>query len=336
MSTDQCVEALPVISSLTEDQQSKFVDYVKRWNAIGLSTDPMDFQKAVDAIKMAYQTGGIEPPKFFLGPFNDPIEGWWAYETFRKMTGQSFASSEELNEKIKGLPRTTKSEMSKINLSAFIFGNQEYWLSFYEFFKNECRLTCCEALNGLTRLAKAGGWCLPLRGAVIFINRPEFLSFDNVGRLHNNTGPAIRFRGKDSLVVYAINGIRVRKQVVDRSYNVKDIFNEKNIEIRRIMISRYLGNFALDAGAEVIHQDDFGTLYRVNVPDDEPVMYVKVVNSTPEPDGSYRDYWIRVDPNAYGGIKTAQAAVASTWRYRNNHANLIFQKAEEYDPDIET
>jgi hypothetical protein len=40
--------------------------------------------------------------------------------------------------------------------------------------------------------------------------------------------------------------------------------------------------------------------------DDEPIVMVKLWNSTPEPDGSIKIYWLRVPP----GIKTAREAVA--------------------------
>lgn len=43
--------------------------------------------------------------------------------------------------------------------------------------------------------------------------------------------------------------------------------------------------------------------------DDEPIATVHVTNNTPEPDGTYKKYWIRVPP----GTKTAKEAVAWTW-----------------------
>lgn len=49
---------------------------------------------------------------------------------------------------------------------------------------------------------------------------------------------------------------------------------------------------------------------------------VKVVNSTPEPDGSYKDYFLRVPPT----ITTAHEAVAWTFG----------KTAETYAPAIET
>ncbi|WP_331386629.1 DUF6745 domain-containing protein [Saccharothrix sp. ST-888] len=58
------------------------------------------------------------------------------------------------------------------------------------------------------------------------------------------------------------------------------------------------------------------------VPDDEPVVMVEVVNSTAEPDGTFRTYWLRVPP----GTRTARAGVA--WTFGVNEA--------DYHPQRET
>jgi hypothetical protein len=43
------------------------------------------------------------------------------------------------------------------------------------------------------------------------------------------------------------------------------------------------------------HDERFSTLWRRNVPDDEPIVVIEVVNSTPEPNGRRRHYWLRAD-----------------------------------------
>jgi hypothetical protein len=92
---------------------------------------------------------------------------------------------------------------------------------------------------------------------------------------------------------------------------VSEIESEQNAEIRRVLIERYgQGRYLLESGAKKIHSDDWGTLYRKEIPDDEPLVMVKVVNSTPEPDGSgHKDYFLRVPPN----IERARQAVAWTF-----------------------
>ena len=82
--------------------------------------------------------------------------------------------------------------------------------------------------------------------------------------------------------------------------------------------TRYL----IDSGAREIHSDDYGTLYRKEIANDEPLVMVKVVNSTPEPDGTFKDYFLRVPPT----IKRAREAVAWTFDVPE----------EEYAPLVQT
>ena len=62
-------------------------------------------------------------------------------------------------------------------------------------------------------------------------------------------------------------------------------------------------------GAQPVQGDECGELYRAELEGDEPLVVVKVRNSTPEPDGSTKDYFLRVPPT----YKTARGAVAWTF-----------------------
>ena len=78
----------------------------------------------------------------------------------------------------------------------------------------------------------------------------------------------------------------------------------------------------VDAGAKVVASDRYGKLLRQELDGDEPIVMVQVVNSTPEPDGHFKDYFIRVPPE----IQTAHEAVA--WSFGKT--------TKEYAPLIET
>jgi hypothetical protein len=104
---------------------------------------------------------------------------------------------------------------------------------------------------------------------------------------------------------------------------LNDIRNEQNVEIRRILIERYgQARYLIDSGAHIVHQDDFGTLYRAHVPNDEDLVMVNVINATPEPDGSFHDYFLRVPPTC----QTALEAVAWTFDERpDDYAQIAVQ-----------
>jgi hypothetical protein len=82
--------------------------------------------------------------------------------------------------------------------------------------------------------------------------------------------------------------------------------------------------------AKIIHRDDSKgqVLFTISGIFDEPVSYVKVVNSTPEPDNSYKNYFLCVPPPSEG-ITDCQKAVAWTFGFSPD-------KAKDYQPEQET
>jgi hypothetical protein len=85
---------------------------------------------------------------------------------------------------------------------------------------------------------------------------------------------------------------------------------ETNAELRRVMLERYgFDRYLAETGAKPISRDDAGVLWRIDLPGDEPVVMVEVVNSTPEPDGTHLTYWLRVPPRT----RTAHEGVAWTF-----------------------
>ena len=153
-------------------------------------------------------------------------------------------------------------------------------------------------------------------------------------RLHCDDGPAVSWPDSPNAFWY-LKGVQVTEDIVRRRFGWRDIDAQSNAEVRRIMLELYgEDRYVLDSGIAPVHTDEWGTLYRKEMAGDEPIVMVKVVNCTPEPNGTYADYWIRCDPNAYGGLTTARAAVASTWRTKDG--KLAFKTPEAYCPVYET
>lgn len=88
---------------------------------------------------------------------------------------------------------------------------------------------------------------------------------------------------------------------------------ERNRELQRVMLERFgYDRFILELGAVPVQADAFGALYRILRPHREPFVLVHVTNTTPEPDGTRKRYFLRVPPN----MKTAHEAVAWTFGMR--------------------
>jgi hypothetical protein len=132
-------------------------------------------------------------------------------------------------------------------------------------------------------------------------------------QLHCWDAPAVRWPGGPEYWYW--QGIRISRELIDRPSRLTAsyIVRQRNVERRRVLLER-LGyeQFLASAGAKLFQQDDYGKLWNTELRlDGEPVTVVEVTNSTPEPDGSYRRYWLRVPP----GIRSARRAVALTFGY---------------------
>jgi hypothetical protein len=160
------------------------------------------------------------------------------------------------------------------------------------------------------------------------------LLVDVQNRPHCADGPFCAWA--DGTALWAWHGVRVPAWVITNPERITTmrIAEEENAELRRVFLDRYgHDRFIADSGAVPVHADDFGSLYRIDLAGDEPLVIVRLINSTPElgresglvqaPDGSWRKlYWLRVPPT----IKTAREAVAWTFN----------QGARSYAPVIET
>jgi hypothetical protein len=216
-------------------------------------------------------------------------------------------------------------------------GNQwSGWISYISFFRYIAKLDIdYSKWDCYEKLAELSGPRLVHKSFCIICDRPSVLTVDAQNRPHNDTGPFTKW--SDGCGMYSVHNVRVPAYIIEKPerITVELIEAEQNAEVRRVMIDKYgREKFIVDSKSEVVHQDDFGTLYVKKLAGDEDMMMVKVVNSTPEPDGTFKDYFIRCDPKAYGGLKTAQAAVASTWR--KSDGSMLFEKPEDYDPAVET
>jgi hypothetical protein len=173
-------------------------------------------------------------------------------------------------------------------------------------------------------IAKSAGWWWPFTDAVILTERPELIERDMQGRLHAERGPAIRYR--DGWSIYVWHGVRVPASIIEHPETItaKAITAESNAEIRRVMVTRMgAERYVAELGVRRTQADDYGELYRVSRPDDSDLVLVKVQNSTPEPDGHFKDYFLRVHPDC----QSAREGIA--WSFAKDTASA-------YEPAVET
>ncbi|WP_098898889.1 DUF6745 domain-containing protein [Streptomyces sp. st77] len=167
-----------------------------------------------------------------------------------------------------------------------------------------------DRLTGLAEVARNAGWWWPYEQAVVITERPDVLHRDEAGRLDHGEGPALAYG--DGFALHAWRGMPVPAAFLEElsSLTPERIRAEENAELRRVMLEYYgYDRYLSESGAEPVHRDETGILWRIALDGDEDVVMVEVVNSTPEPDGTYRTYWLRVPP----ATRTAKDGVAWTF-----------------------
>lgn len=166
-------------------------------------------------------------------------------------------------------------------------------------------------------LAKSAGQWWALDDLAIVTERPLVIRRDDRGRPHSASGPAIAWA--DGVEFYAWHGVITEKRVImqPESVTVAEIDATPNVETRRVLVERF-GEERLirEGGARLIAEDAMGRLWRRELASDrwgqgrdEPIVMVEVVNSTPEPDGTRKTYFLRVPP----AMTSARQAVAWTF-----------------------
>lgn len=167
-----------------------------------------------------------------------------------------------------------------------------------------------DGLRGLAAVAAEAGWWWPYENLVIVTQRPAELHREESGRLHRGDGPALAYPGGFELHAWRGMPMPADFTATLGTLSLERIGQERNAELRRVMLEVYgFDRYLADTGATPVDRDVMGVLWRINLPGDEPVVMVEVVNATPEPDGTRRTYWLRVPPRT----RTAREAVAWTF-----------------------
>ena len=264
-----------------------------------------------------------------------------------------------------------KSLMKVIKNSWYKYLGGQFWVGGYwygaagtSFFRENCNLKLKGDLwdrsKAYEETMESACWWYPHKDFIIVCERPVHIHRELVDenitrgwgshRLHSDNCAAVGF--SDGWGIYSIHGVNIpfkqRYIVTNPEQITVDLIEmEENAEVRRVMMERYgYERYIQDCNATVVHAMSAdhkiiglrsARLLVKSIVDDEPVVYVDLLNSTPEPDGSVRRYLMRVDPNAYDGeaSRNCHAAAASTWRDDIN-GKLTFENWRDYVPAVES
>ena len=323
-----------LITKMTPEQEARMPEFRDAWIRHGLNNQRADFRTAIKAWEVIYKETGIPFPKGvvrvqspIVGALAAPIAAT-AIEFIRKSRGEKNVYSAVGS----AMGSAVDSAVDSAVYSAVRVKFWHYWIggslwpayaSWFTFMRDALGVQIPAIGQAFETQARSAGYAWPNRDFLIICDRPAGILLDAQGRLHGANGKSIHWR--DGWGLYHWHGVEVPAHVIEEpsKITVREIENCKNAEVRRVMIERYgQDRYLVESGAKEIHRDDWGVLYRKDIPDDEPLVMVKVVNSTPEPDGTFKDYFLRVPPE----MRRAKQAVAWT-----------FDKSEElYAPTQQT
>ncbi|MHB9856007.1 DUF6745 domain-containing protein [Streptomyces krungchingensis] len=321
-------------------------DGLGRWRAWACATGPADRAAAEDGVRRAYRLAGLAEPERVVwvgspreavtlvreladrGPsVRDAVRSVpWALERRRLHAelgaagwsahwaatgGRLWDSTQSLVDRIRAgvieelVGRDTGKEAAEVRLlllDAVLGQHDAPWLAAFP--------AADGPLDALAAICRSAGWWWPFARVAVLSERPVALHRDEAGRLDHGDGPALAY--PDGFALYAWRGMPVPADFLAElsTLTPERIRSEENAELRRVMLEYYgYDRYLADSGARPVHQDETGTLWRIDLVDDEPVVMVEVLNSTPEPDGTRRTYWLRVPPST----RTAKAGVAWTF-----------------------
>ncbi len=316
------------------------------WGEVGLATGPTDRPAAEEAVRAAYRAAGLAGPERVVWA-GSPRAGAAAAAAERQR-GRSVraalrnvpwaaaraAASAELgpvgwaqiwtaasagswrlvvDRVVEPLRRHLIGELPREaadTLFDAVYGTHEApWLATFAA-TAELGVGSHPGVAPLCRVTREVGWWWPYERVAVLSERPAELHRDNIGRLHRGDGPALAYA--DGYGLHAWHGMPIPDSVVDvlPHLTAERITAETNAELRRVMLEHFgYERYAREFGAKKQHQDDTGVLWRVAMDRDEDLVMVEVVNSTAEPDGTFRVYWLRVPP----WVRTARQGVAWTF-----------------------
>ena len=252
MITSRRKPELSQINSLTADQLAMLPAYIEKWLQIGLDTSPCDRVAAGAAIGRAYEIAGLDVPPcvyWMKSPFGAlmlyaflrnaqsiKVEAQVRAQVWDQVEAQVWA---QVWDQVGAQVGDQVWAQVWAQVNNFCFGaHGANWLSFLDFFAQECGLGFIQKVQPFMDIAINCGWWLPYKNVVIASEKPCEIHLRDK-RLHRDHGPAILYR--DGYSVWALNGVRVSQIVAETdavSLSPSLLLSEKNAEVRREIVRK--------------------------------------------------------------------------------------------------
>lgn len=224
-----------MIKELTIDQVSKFPEYVEKWISIGCSTERFTNERAseiINNLNFALFDAKSEIPVFVV---ENPKE---AYALCCALSEADDIKKVDIE--------TAKLKPVKDFVYPYLDGAYSASVfSIYDYFIRETDIVIEEKL-----LKKYLAWQATSELGIIYLfdnfavvsQKPKAMKKNENGDFHCEDGPALEFWGENIEPMYALNGVRVPKYLVEtpaEQLSMEFYKNEKNADVRTEFVRKY-------------------------------------------------------------------------------------------------
>ena len=241
------------ITQLTPENEAAKADYIKKWIAIGRSTERLDYDETVDIVHNI-QTELLGRKKTPVIIIDNPVLAWIGCHYAVNGTPVN-----ELMSKIEGFIRgEDKIEITSF-VSPFIDGSFSASLfSFYDYMFNELKvpiepdiLRKYKIWENSTKL----GMVFPLDDVCFVSQKPLSIKVNEKNEIHADAnGPAIEYAGHYAPNVWALDGTVVPQELAETPHHKMSIeqYNDlKNADHRMAFVKKFGVERMLELGEKV-------------------------------------------------------------------------------------
>ena len=252
------------INKLTEEQESRLVEWKDRWIKIGLTTGEMDFERFEKAARACYKFAGlnsnvpiIRVSSPMVGALAAPIAALVIEQLTKK---KSSAVDSEVRSAVgsavgsavnSAVDSAVRSAVYSAVYSAkpkifwhYWLGGQLWpaWASFTTFFTDVCGYKFKSDVNQriavYAEIIQSACYWWPNQSFIMVCERPQEIHRDQNGQLHNDSGLAIKW--PDGWGLWMLHGTKVSERIVlhTEELSADEISNEKNSEVSRAIAEK--------------------------------------------------------------------------------------------------
>ena len=338
------------INKLTQRQITVMPEWFEKWVAVGLSTEPADFDAAERALRACYRAANLAEPKVVLrmgSPLAACLGGaygaWMLGSQVRDQVWSQVRDQVESQVRSQVWSQVGSQVGSQVRFQVrdqvwSQVGSQVWpqvgsqhrggnlwagWYSYVSFLRDVCgwENKSLTAFAHDEQLAVNCSWQWYHHDIAAITDRPKILRRDIEGRLHCETGPALAYR--DGWVIHCWHGVVIPAEWIEQRDKLtpKMALTWTNVEQRRVACEILGWDKVLDEPSlnpRIIDRDEpyIGTLISVDLPDAPNQWFIKYRC------GTGRWFAESVNDKQYNTALAANAA-GNGWRGRGDPMSFI-------------